>query len=156
MKVSRWYVYAATAAKMGQKATGLPNAFLHDKYVGPALKALKDEVGVIELALGLEKAAAESYTFAGGLFSVAPLRQAIMTIGGVEARHMAVLLHVQGQNPVPVPFMRTDDAVPTESFIMPTGVVAAYPAATRGTARTSGSSATSGTTGATTIGSSPR
>lgn len=127
---------AATATKMGQKVTGQPNPYLQQTFVDPALEVLKDEAGVLELAVGLEKAAAESYTFAGGVFSVAPLRQAIMTIGGIEARHLAVLYHVQGTSPVPVPFMKTDEAVPKDSLINPTGTVTPYPPTTTTTTTT--------------------
>lgn len=44
---------AATATKMGQKATGQPNPYLNDNVVAPAVKKLTDERGVIELALAL-------------------------------------------------------------------------------------------------------
>jgi hypothetical protein len=39
----------------------------------------------------LEEAAAQTYVFAGGALSTPALRSTIMTIGGVEARHAAVL-----------------------------------------------------------------
>ena len=67
------------------------NAAVFEALVKPALDALKDEAGVVQLALDLELAAAQTYAFAGGALSMPSLRSTIMTIGGVEARHAAVL-----------------------------------------------------------------
>jgi plastocyanin len=39
----------------------------------------------------IQPAAAQTYVYAGGALSTSALRSAIMTIGGVEARHAAVL-----------------------------------------------------------------
>ena len=45
----------------------------------------------MNLALALEEAAAQTYAFAAGALSTPALRSTIMTIGGIEARHAAVL-----------------------------------------------------------------
>jgi len=121
---------SSAAKSMGVTATGQPNAYLNDNVVQPAVKKLTDEKGVVALALELETAAAETYALAAGILSVAGLRQAIMTIGGIEARHMAVLNHVLGQPPVVAGgFMKTDAAAPKASFIAPTQAPTAFKAA---------------------------
>ena len=57
----------------------------------------------MNLALALEEAAAQTYVFAGGALSTPALRSTIMTIGGVEARHAAVLrMAALGQSPLDV------------------------------------------------------
>jgi hypothetical protein len=79
------------------------NAAVFDALVQPALDALSDEAGVVTLALDLELAAAQTYVFAGGVLSVPALRSTIMTIGGIEARHAAVLqVAAQGLSPLEV------------------------------------------------------
>ncbi|MGK2949739.1 MAG: ferritin-like domain-containing protein [Acidimicrobiales bacterium] len=79
------------------------NQAVFDAMVQPALDALSDEAGVVALALDLELAAAQTYVFAGGVLSVPALRSTIMTIGGIEARHAAVLqVAAQGMSPLDV------------------------------------------------------
>ena len=79
------------------------NQAVFDAMVKPAIDALKDEAGVVQLALDLELAAAQTYVFAGGALSEPSLRSTIMTIGGVEARHAAVLIAVaQAKSPLEV------------------------------------------------------
>ncbi len=79
------------------------NAAVFDAMVKPAIDALKDEAGVVQLALDLELAAAQTYVFAGGALSQPALRSTIMTIGGIEARHAAVLIAVaQAKSPLEV------------------------------------------------------
>jgi hypothetical protein len=97
-----------------------PNPYLQENVVGPALEAVTDQLSVVQLALDLENAAAQTYALAGGLLSTPELRQTIMSIGGVEARHAAVLYAVvdgAGVAQVPVPFMPTEGAAPEESFV---------------------------------------
>jgi len=67
------------------------NQAVYDALVKPAITAAKTEADAVMLALALEEAAAQTYVFAGGTLSSAALRSTIMTIGGVEARHAAVL-----------------------------------------------------------------
>jgi|GEM_PF-6774601 len=67
------------------------NQAVYDALVKPAIAAAKTEADAVMLALALEEAAARTYVFAGGALSTAALRSTIMTIGGVEARHAAVL-----------------------------------------------------------------
>ncbi len=79
------------------------NQAVFDALVQPALDALTDEAGVVVLAFDLESAAAQTYAFAGGALSVPALRSTIMTIGGIEARHAAVLqVAAQAMSPLDV------------------------------------------------------
>ncbi len=83
----------------------------------PAMEGLTDEESVVRFAFVLENAAAQTYTLAGGLLNTPVLRQAILSIGGVEARHAAVLNGVLGEPQVPDVFLPTDQAAPPESFV---------------------------------------
>jgi rubrerythrin len=62
----------------------------------PAIDGLKDEAGVIAFALELEQVAAQTYQANVGTFADPSLNVAIMSVGGVEARHAAVLASVLG------------------------------------------------------------
>jgi hypothetical protein len=68
-----------------------PNKAVFDALIAPALGKAKTEADALAIALMLEEAAAQTYVFAGGQLSTPALRSTIMTIGGVEARHAAVL-----------------------------------------------------------------
>lgn len=85
--------------------------------IDPALEGLTDENSVVELALQMEDVAAQTYAFAAGALTTAELRQAIMTIGGVEARHAAVLYGVLDMPQAPDAFLPTDQAVGEDAFV---------------------------------------
>lgn len=74
----------------GQKVTE-QNQAVFDALVAPAVQKAKAEADVATLALDLESAAAQAYTFAASQLSTPQLRSTIMTIGGIEARHAAIL-----------------------------------------------------------------
>ena len=79
------------------------NQAVYDALVKPAIDAAKTEADAVMLALALEEAAAQTYVFAGGALSTPGLRSTIMTIGGVEARHAAVLrMAALAQSPLEV------------------------------------------------------
>jgi hypothetical protein len=79
------------------------NQAVYDVLVKPALDAAKTETDAVNLALSLEEAAAQTYVYAGGTLSTPSLRSTIMTIGGVEARHAAVLrMAALAQSPLDV------------------------------------------------------
>jgi Ferritin-like domain len=84
---------ALNAVITGAGATAITqmNQAVYDALVKPAIDAAKTEADAVMLALALEEAAAQTYVFAGGALSTPGLRSTIMTIGGVEARHAAVL-----------------------------------------------------------------
>jgi hypothetical protein len=93
---------AAISGAGGEEVTEA-NQAVFDALVQPALDVLADEAGVVQLAYDLEAAAAQTYAFAGGALSVPALRSTIMTIGGIEARHAAVLqVAAQGLSPLDV------------------------------------------------------
>jgi hypothetical protein len=80
------------------------------------LQAAKSVPDVAKLALSLENAAAETYTFAtenvtdaGGIMTAA-------TIQPVETMHAAILSFVLGEYPVPVSFIGTSNAVQPSAF----------------------------------------
>jgi len=77
----------------------------------PTIEALDSETAVIQLALDLETVAARTYQANVGSFANPSLNQAFMSIGGVEARHVAVLASVLGFPAVPVAFQPTAEAV---------------------------------------------
>jgi len=106
-----------------------PNPFLFDNVVGPAaesiaaLESSDQPLATLELAYTLEDVAAQTYTSAGGLFSTAELRQAGMSIGAVEARHVSVILAALEEPAVPFAFGRTVNAVDEAAFITTDGPV---------------------------------
>lgn len=77
----------------------------------PRIAALKSEMDVIVLARDLEGVAAATYQATVGAFDNVKLNQATMSVGGVEARHQAVLNSVLKQNPHAVAFHKTEGAV---------------------------------------------
>jgi Ferritin-like domain len=77
----------------------------------PSIDALADEAGVLMLALDLENAAAQTYQSNVGMVTDLALNKALMSVGGVEARHAAVLAGVLAMNPVPRSFGGADKAI---------------------------------------------
>jgi hypothetical protein len=87
----------------GAKPVTDMNMAVYNALVKPAIDAAKTETDAVMLALSLEEAAAQTYAYAGGTLSTPGLRSTIMTIGGVEARHAAVLrMAALGQTPLEV------------------------------------------------------
>ena len=79
------------------------NQAVFDALVAPAVAAAAAEADIVKLAFDLESAAAQTYAFAGGALSAPSLRSTIMTIGGIEARHAAVLqVAAQAMSPLDV------------------------------------------------------
>ncbi len=83
------------------------------------IAALKTEQDVLKFAFALEQIAAQTYQGVGMKLSTPMLRQTAMTVGGVEARHMAILGHFI-QPPTTVPekaFQPTEKAVDTTFYV---------------------------------------
>ncbi len=79
------------------------NQAVYDALIAPSLATASTEADAVNIALALEEAAAQTYAFAGGALSTPALRSTIMTIGGVEARHAAVLrMAALAQSPLDV------------------------------------------------------
>ena len=68
-----------------------PNEAVFKALIEPAVTAAKSEADIVQIAFDLESAAAQTYVYAGGTLSTPELRSTIMTIGGIEARHAAIL-----------------------------------------------------------------
>jgi hypothetical protein len=80
-----------------------PNEAVYEAMIKPAVEAASAEADIVKIAFDLENAAAQTYVFAGGTLTVPALRSTIMTIGGIEARHAAVLqVAAQGAPPLEV------------------------------------------------------
>jgi len=83
------------------------------------IAALKTEQDVLKFAFALEQIAAQTYQGVGMKLSTPTLRQTAMTVGGVEARHMAILAHFITP-PVTVPdkaFQPVDKAVDSSFYV---------------------------------------
>lgn len=121
---------SATVREMGGTPYEDPNPYLEVNVVQPAVAGLADletddevERATLDIAYGLENAAAQTYVQAAGLLDTAELRQAIMSIGGVEARHVATILGALNDPQVPFALMPVGSAVPEDSYITEDGPV---------------------------------
>ena len=103
-------LFQGATKKLGGQVFDKPNPVVLQSLQGP-IGALQDEMGVLELALMLEQAAAATYQSTVGAFKDVSLNQAAMSVGGVEARHVAVLSSVLQKAPVPKAFQTKDGAV---------------------------------------------
>ena len=137
----------ATTTELGGTEFTEANSLLQESVIDPAVADLSDQDGVIQLALTLETAAAETYAWAAGQLSTATLRQAIMGIGGVEARHMSVLRGFQDENQVPDAFLPVEDRIPEEAFVGAEGGSTAESGGDGTTTTTAGDSTTTTTAG---------
>jgi hypothetical protein len=104
-------LFEAQTKRLGGQPFTVANPVLAQQ-LAPRLAALEREQDVVALALDLEKAAAATYQASVGNFDDITLNEAIMSIGGVEARHAAILAAVLGQSPAPNAFASTQGAVP--------------------------------------------
>jgi hypothetical protein len=119
------------ARRMGQNPDEVvANPYLMTEVLDPAVEAIEAgggasvvQTATLTLAKELEVAAAQTYTQAGGILTTPALRQTIMSIGGIEARHCTVLAVVLGEQPVPFGLEPTVLAAPEDSYIAPNGPV---------------------------------
>jgi rubrerythrin len=103
-------LFKGATKKLGGEVFDKANPVVLQSLQGP-IGALKDEKGVLELALMLEQAAAATYQSSVGAFKDKTLNQAAMSVGGVEARHVAVLSSVLQLPAAPKAFQTKDGAV---------------------------------------------
>lgn len=103
-------LFQGATKKLGGKEMTEANPVVLQSLQGP-IAALADETGVVNLALMLEQAAAATYQSTVGAFKDVTLNQAAMSVGGVEARHVAVLSSVLKMPAAPKAFQTTDGAV---------------------------------------------
>jgi hypothetical protein len=88
-----------------------PNEVVWRTVVMPALPLLGDEASVVRFARSLESSAASTYAHAAATLTDPADRRTMMRIGGVEARHAAVLQRLLGEAPAagrPGAFLNTD------------------------------------------------
>jgi Ferritin-like domain len=83
----------------------------------PALDTLRDEAGVIALAVDVETILAETYQATMGTFADKSFNVAAMSVGGAEARHAAAWASVLGRSPAPSAFQTTERAVPAGNSV---------------------------------------
>jgi hypothetical protein len=104
--------FNAAATQLGGQPYTDPNPTAAKAFEA-TIAALKTEQDVLKLAFGFEQIAAQTYQGVGMKLSTPMLRQTAMTVGGVEARHMAILARFITP-PMTVPaaaFQVTDKAV---------------------------------------------
>jgi hypothetical protein len=105
----------------GAKAVTEPNAAVRTAVVDPAVATARTEADIVALAFALEDAAAQTYVFAATQLSAPELRSTIMTIGGVEARHRALLAYLaQAKTPAeifPAGFFEADNPLPADALL---------------------------------------
>ena len=107
----------AALVDLGQPEVTEPNQYVLTEVVQPGIDELTDEMSVVALALAVEDLAASTYVKNTPVLTLPELRLAVMSIGGVEARHMAVLRGVLGTVQVPGAFFRTGAAAPEKALI---------------------------------------
>jgi len=146
---------SATAKQMGQNPDEVKaNPYINENVVTPQVTIIKSagapaatQNETLKLAIELEDAAAQTYTMAGGVLTTPVLRQAIMSIGAIEAKHYSVLAGALQLQQVPFAFGHTNLAAPKDSYIAPNGPVPA--AAPSGSSSTSGGVSVGSTPGGT-------
>jgi len=106
----------ATTVKAGGEAFVQPNPALVAS-LRPARAALTTEAGVMALALDIESVAAQTYQASVTSFTDKTLNRTAMSIGGIAARHVAVLRAASGQPAVTETFQTTPRAVSTSAGV---------------------------------------
>jgi hypothetical protein len=110
--------FNAAAVQLGGQPYTDPNPTAAKAFEAQ-IAALKTEQDVLKFAFALEQIAAQTYQGVGMKLSTPMLRQTAMTVGGVEARHMAILAHFI-KPPMTVPdkaFQPTEKAVDTTFYV---------------------------------------
>jgi hypothetical protein len=110
--------FNAAAVQLGGQPYNDPNPTAAKAFEAQ-IAALKTEQDVLKFAFALEQIAAQTYQGVGMKLSTPMLRQTAMTVGGVEARHMAILNHFI-KPPATVPekaFQPVEKAVDTTFYV---------------------------------------
>jgi len=110
--------FNAAATQLGGQPYTDPNPTAAKAFEAQ-IAALKTEQDVLKFAFALEQIAAQTYQGVGMKLSTPMLRQTSMTVGGVEARHMAILAHFITP-PIAVPaaaFQMTDKAIDASFYV---------------------------------------
>jgi rubrerythrin len=121
-------VLESFARQLGQDGAAVKaNEFLKKEVVDVAVDAISKEQGskaqaqtdTLKLAMSLEDAAAQTYAKAGGILTTKVMRQGIMSIGSIEAKHVSLFASVLQQQIVPFSFEHTNGAAPEDSYVKP-------------------------------------
>jgi hypothetical protein len=104
------------------KDSSQANAAVKSMVIDPVVSdPTLDEVKIVALAYQLEDVAAQTYVFATTLLTKAELRSTLMTIGGVEARHKAILGFMAQQKAAadifPSAFYKSENPLPAAAMI---------------------------------------
>lgn len=109
--------FNGAAAQLGGDPYDRPNPTAQDAFAD-RIAGLANQTDVVRFAYDLENVAAQTYQGVGAtMLSTPTLRQTAMSVGGVEARHAAILAGVLGETPVPNAFFPTDQAVTSDFFV---------------------------------------
>jgi hypothetical protein len=105
----------------GAPAITAPNDAMEKQIVQPALAAAKTQDDLMHLVFTLEDATAQTYVYAGGAATRPDLRSSVMTIGGIEARHRAILgveiENLRIEDLFPGSFMDSANPLPPDAFL---------------------------------------
>lgn len=102
--------FESATKRGGGKAYSDPNPALVAQ-LAQQVAGLSSEHDALQLVYALEKQAAATYQADIGTLDDPALHEAVMSVGGAEARHVAVLAQSVGQSPVSGAFASTDGAV---------------------------------------------
>jgi len=110
--------FNAAAVQLGGQPFTDPNPTAAQAFQAQ-IAALKTEQDVLKFAFALEQIAAQTYQGVGMKLSTPLLRQTAMTVGGVEARHMAILNHfITPPGTVPEKaFQPTEKAIDSKFYV---------------------------------------
>jgi hypothetical protein len=107
-------LFNRTAQNAGGTAFTDPNPVLLAQVVQPRLAALKTEMDVVNLAYDLEHLASATYQNDVGMFHNLKYNVTVASVGGTEARHVALLAVISGKSATGTPdnaFQVSTDAV---------------------------------------------
>lgn len=107
----------ALVESMGAEPFTTANPVVRAAIVDPLVFAAAGENDLTRLVHDLEQAAAQTYVFAASTLSTADLRATAMSIGGVEARHAAILDLIAGlgrERPARYP---ADNPLPSDALV---------------------------------------
>src|SRR5205823_5440724 len=94
-------LFQNTTRSAGGEAYTAPNPVLMNQLVAPRLATVKTEADVIKLAYDLERMAASTYQADVGTFDNIAFNMKVMSVGGIEARHVAFLAPLVGKQGTP-------------------------------------------------------
>jgi hypothetical protein len=77
-----------------------PNSLVMDTVISPRLASATSELDLTKLAYDFEKAIAATYQADAGSFSNLSYNATVMSIGGIEARHVSVLANLLGMTAI--------------------------------------------------------